>query len=222
MTNFSLSRCDRILWKTTISRLSPVEPFNFSPQSRRTTRRVSQFFQALRSPSSRTSSPEANGHWTAGPFSDQTPLNSPITDADPQNIHRARSESYPLIMYWTYLVSKAAIASNFKPNRLPPSRRTNSAFSPPPTAPLPSQVSPRRPSHGDQPRSASGSIWRFLPAFLSPNYTTSEDCQVPLSPIHVRGDVVCLSYKTLDDREMRRLEGRSDHRPVIGEYAVYL
>jgi hypothetical protein len=37
-----------------------------------------------------------------------------------------------------------------------------------------------------------------------------------------KGDVVCLSYRTLDDRGMRRLEGRSDHRPVIGVYAIYV
>ncbi|KAI0926293.1 hypothetical protein AcW1_008502 [Taiwanofungus camphoratus] len=37
-----------------------------------------------------------------------------------------------------------------------------------------------------------------------------------------RGDVVCLGYDTLGDRAMRRLEGRSDHRPVIGSYALYL
>ena len=39
---------------------------------------------------------------------------------------------------------------------------------------------------------------------------------------HRKGDVVCLSYRTLDDRGMRRLEGRSDHRPVIGVYAIYV
>jgi hypothetical protein len=45
----------------------------------------------------------------------------------------------------------------------------------------------------------------------------------PLSPSRRRrGDVVCFEYRTLDDRGMRRLEGRSDHRPVIGSYAVYL
>jgi len=37
-----------------------------------------------------------------------------------------------------------------------------------------------------------------------------------------KGDVVCLSYDTLDDGGMRRLQGRSDHRPVIGSYAVYI
>lgn len=30
-----------------------------------------------------------------------------------------------------------------------------------------------------------------------------------------------MSYRTLDDKQMRNLEGRSDHRPVIGTYAVY-
>ena len=30
-----------------------------------------------------------------------------------------------------------------------------------------------------------------------------------------KGRIECLLYKALDDREMRILEGRSDHRPVI-------
>ena len=42
------------------------------------------------------------------------------------------------------------------------------------------------------------------------------------SPRPRKGDVVCLSYRTLDDRGMCRLEGRSDHRPVIGVYAIYV
>jgi hypothetical protein len=42
------------------------------------------------------------------------------------------------------------------------------------------------------------------------------------SPRPRKGDVVCLSYRTLDDQGMRRLEGRSDHRPVIGVYAIYV
>ncbi|KAI9001520.1 DNase I-like protein [Trametes punicea] len=44
----------------------------------------------------------------------------------------------------------------------------------------------------------------------------------PAPPRPRRGDVVCLQYDTLDDRAMRRLEGRSDHRPVIGSYALYV
>lgn len=36
------------------------------------------------------------------------------------------------------------------------------------------------------------------------------------------GDVLCLGYDSLDDRAMRRLRGRSDHRPVVGSFAIYL
>jgi hypothetical protein len=46
--------------------------------------------------------------------------------------------------------------------------------------------------------------------------------ETPPLPQHRRGDVVCLAYNTLDDRQMRRLEGKSDHRPVIGAYALYI
>ena len=42
------------------------------------------------------------------------------------------------------------------------------------------------------------------------------------SPRPRKGDIVCLSYRTLDDRSMCRLEGRSDHRPVVGVYAIYV
>ncbi|TFK80301.1 DNase I-like protein [Polyporus arcularius HHB13444] len=44
----------------------------------------------------------------------------------------------------------------------------------------------------------------------------------PPPPLPKRGEVVCLKYDTLDDRGMRKLEGRSDHRPVIGSYALYI
>ncbi|KAJ3867038.1 inositol polyphosphate phosphatase [Lentinula novae-zelandiae] len=72
------------------------------------------------------------------------------------------------------------------------------------------------------------SKWRFFP-FLYHNSTSSSSTDIISTPptdisINVprRGDLVCLSYDTLNDRSMRRLEGRSDHRPVIGSYAVYL
>lgn len=39
---------------------------------------------------------------------------------------------------------------------------------------------------------------------------------------HRRGEVVPLSYNSLDDQAMWRLEGRSDHRPVIGSYVIYM
>jgi hypothetical protein len=51
---------------------------------------------------------------------------------------------------------------------------------------------------------------------------TVEEAREPEAPMHRKGDVVCLSYDTLDDRGMRKLEGRSDHRPVMGCYAIYI
>ncbi|KIK96026.1 hypothetical protein PAXRUDRAFT_32653 [Paxillus rubicundulus Ve08.2h10] len=68
--------------------------------------------------------------------------------------------------------------------------------------------------------------WRFLPfrKDTSQSIATQESpVSTPGLPPHpAKGDVVCLRYSSLDDRGMRRLAGRSDHRPVIGSYAVYL
>ena len=67
----------------------------------------------------------------------------------------------------------------------------------------------------------------FLPAFLHregsmPTFSRP-DSPIPLDPPPPqRGTVVCLDYRSLDDVAMRRLEGRSDHRPVIGSYAIYI
>ena len=77
--------------------------------------------------------------------------------------------------------------------------------------------------------------WRLL-SFLSRDGEATRDVDdagvttaMPLAsspdaeaPRPRKGDVVCLSYRTLDDRGMRRLEGRSDHRPVMGVYAIYV
>lgn len=72
------------------------------------------------------------------------------------------------------------------------------------------------------------SRWRFL-QFLSrdPTPSSTELTEAPTITTDnntgpKKGDVLCLSYNTLDDRGMRRLEGRSDHRPVIGSYVVYI
>lgn len=68
-------------------------------------------------------------------------------------------------------------------------------------------------------------VWGLLPSFLSPHHSPANSF-VDLIPAELRqprkGDVVCLSYGTLDDQGMGKLGGRSDHRPVIGSYAVYL
>lgn len=77
--------------------------------------------------------------------------------------------------------------------------------------------------------------WRFLPFFRGDSSQTTVPADLSLAPgestemtaspttcIPRKGDVVCLGYDSLDDKAMRRLEGRSDHRPVIGSFAVYL
>jgi hypothetical protein len=37
-----------------------------------------------------------------------------------------------------------------------------------------------------------------------------------------KGDIIPLHYGTLDDQGMLKLNGRSDHRPVVGSYAIYV
>jgi len=77
--------------------------------------------------------------------------------------------------------------------------------------------------------------WRFLPFFWGDSSRTTaptdsslnlgESTEMIASSITNRprkGDVVCFGYNSLDDRAMRRLEGRSDHRPVIGSFVIYL
>lgn len=69
------------------------------------------------------------------------------------------------------------------------------------------------------------SLWKSFLPFLRDTSPQTEHPPTPDSPPlpqRRRGDVVCLSYNTLDDRQMHRLEGKSDHRPVIGAYALYI
>lgn len=79
------------------------------------------------------------------------------------------------------------------------------------------------------------SRWRLLPFFRGESsHTTSADGLASasgeleeMSPSSIvckprKGDVICLGYDSLDDKAMRRLEGRSDHRPVVGSFAIYL
>ncbi|TCD63755.1 hypothetical protein EIP91_004970 [Steccherinum ochraceum] len=100
---------------------------------------------------------------------------------------------------------------------------------PPETNPSPSEVPPPLPPKDLTSPSSHRWLSNFLP-FLSRDYT-SQPC-LPLElpptpeptppPLPRKGEIACLEYRTLDDKGMRRLEGRSDHRPVIGSYAVYI
>lgn len=81
-------------------------------------------------------------------------------------------------------------------------------------------TSPTADADTDSPRSMSGTA---APSSSLPGGGEHEGASATNeSPRPRKGDIVCLSYRTLDDRGMRRLEGRSDHRPVIGVYAIYV
>ncbi|KAI0249898.1 hypothetical protein BJV78DRAFT_1362618 [Lactifluus subvellereus] len=80
---------------------------------------------------------------------------------------------------------------------------------------------------GDVADPAGSTVRKLATAAVTSSSPMSSVLDVVASALHEaprprKGDVVCLSYKTLDDRGMRRLEGRSDHRPVIGVYAIYV
>lgn len=97
-----------------------------------------------------------------------------------------------------------------------------------PTSPtMKNDIPPPVPPKDHAPTPPASTRWgRFFPFRRDTSVsvaTMSESQQTPSGPVPpVRGDVVCLNYRSLDDREMRLLEGRSDHRPVIGSYAVYI
>jgi len=85
-------------------------------------------------------------------------------------------------------------------------------------------IPPPVPPKDSTPTPPASTRWgRFFPFRRDTSVSTSESLHVPSGPPPpARGDVVCLSYRSLDDREMNLLQGRSDHRPVIGSYAVYI
>lgn len=79
--------------------------------------------------------------------------------------------------------------------------------------------------HGPTHPAPKWSFLRFLTRDSSQTSILPERPSTPDSAVkrHPRkGEVVCLDYRTLDDKGMRKLEGRSDHRPVIGSYAIYV
>jgi len=102
--------------------------------------------------------------------------------------------------------------------------------------PLPTEQAPTTTTPKDDQVVKNGPPrWRFLPFFRGDSSQTT----IPAGPAEIpgesaemttsstthrprKGDVACLGYDSLDDKAMRRLEGRSDHRPVIGSFAIYL
>jgi hypothetical protein len=120
---------------------------------------------------------------------------------------------------------------------IPPSQRSDAHSPLSATSPLSDEssatptTSPISPNRDHLPgRSNSAPLWRFLPNFLSPSHdgpstsgpSNSTPPQSLPPPPPRKGEVVCMKYDTLDDRGMRRLEARSDHRPVIGTFGIYI
>ncbi|KAI0784455.1 hypothetical protein C8Q75DRAFT_778933 [Abortiporus biennis] len=105
--------------------------------------------------------------------------------------------------------------------------RLHDSISPELLSPSPDIAPSVPPKDNSPPTSNRWLNFNFLP-FLSRDIPSSATTSSPPASVYLppppprKGDVVCLSYGTLDDKGMRRLEGRSDHRPVIGTYAVYI
>ena len=141
---------------------------------------------------------------------------------------RARKPSLPSLLSRTSPAPASALQSTSRPY-LPrtDSPAAVSASSPP----FPSSTSVHRDLLPHP--TPSTSLWRtfsFLPFLSRDDVPPAEldkpptpEPESPLAPaLRRRGDVVCLSYETLDDGAMRRLMAKSDHRPVIGSYAIYV
>ncbi|KAG8983129.1 hypothetical protein FRB90_006290, partial [Tulasnella sp. 427] len=86
---------------------------------------------------------------------------------------------------------------------------------------------PRRPQTPSDSHPTSHLPWRWLfPRSFSgvrePSPPRSTPEPLIIQPKHRKGDVECVKYDTLDDKQMRLLEARSDHRPVMGDFAIYI
>jgi len=232
------SWCDRILWKTTLDpgsmpTPSPEPRFEgpLSPPPPKSTgiRKLFRAKSARVKPSKKTSLPSSASSTNSDPYPPHLP---PLKTAPPLSqsifLQRTSTQDEKGKPRDGTKAQAAATATTSKA----PRRSVSAALSPPGSAPTnPRSVfgvlmSPLS-GNGD---SGAPSRWRFLPNFLlSPSHPhhdepVEEEVEPIRTPVvvHRKGDVVCLDYNTLDDRQMRRLEGRSDHRPVLGTFVVYI
>ncbi|KAF8072118.1 inositol polyphosphate phosphatase [Lyophyllum atratum] len=245
------SWCDRIMWKTTVEPEPEPEEDEVSEPQTRPRNRMGQFFvNAFRPLSARVRKDSLASVATSRTSNSCDDSHSPSTSPEPRVHEDITPFSRPVQLSSAPLARLSQVKSNERPtsptrHHTHPDfglRRTNSAtFYPaghdhqPMRRATASAATPMpMTTHYAPPLSAQtptlSSRWRFLPSFFSYNSTqssmsmeppTTADVAPPPAPPR-KGDVVCLSYDTLDDRGMRRLEGRSDHRPVIGSYAIYI
>ncbi|KAG5651927.1 hypothetical protein H0H81_006908 [Sphagnurus paluster] len=239
------SWCDRILWKTTVEPESESEsedePPEIQPRSRGRLNWINMFRSStarLRKDSAASaatsdtlddqcSSSSASSSQDACAFHESVPFSSP-TPRDTERIGQVVSTDYSrspnhdrpnpeLTLRRANSVASSPISHDHHPHR-----RVNASAAIPASATSQYQLAPL-PAHTQQPLFSAFSALRSLFSNSSAQSHTSIDRpSVDIPPPPRKGDVVCLSYHTLDDRGMRLLEGRSDHRPVIGSYAVYI
>lgn len=150
------------------------------------------------------------------PHLDRVHSHQPPVESTP---NRSRKASLPIPSMDSFDTSSTTPDTSFAQLTLPDLSSTTIFDSPPPVPPKDSQ------------QSHTSIFWRNLlppfrsrdaPRLLSAGLETPPLQEPSPAPPPRRGDVVCLGYHTLDDKGMKRLMGRSDHRPVIGSYALYI
>ncbi|KAJ6607363.1 Endonuclease/exonuclease/phosphatase [Mycena sp. CBHHK59/15] len=240
------SWCDRVLWKSTVQPDPEPEEEDMSDlQLSRPRTRVGQFFaNAFRPLSARarrgsyssfTSAASATTDTTDAdlPRTDSSPPSPEVTEqvapfsrfVEPQG-RLLHGRSTEVFRDSAQPVALPRTASSEVAPGLHRSKSTTSHGSPSPPARTLLPLTTALREHG---RATTPSRWRFFPSFLShipSQSSSSQDASISIETVPsrppCRGEVLCLNYSTLDDRGMRRLEGRSDHRPVIASYAVYI
>ena len=264
------TRCDRILYKSTVipppdpepEPATSTPPLQESPSGLlRSGQRVGQFFaNAFKTRNRRESVSSVSTTAINAPNS--SPNGSPVLNLERRGSGpRGREKPPPAISVPIEMSSDSAGATFSAPTHpvhnndvnchskrrstdpvhgaahAPPDIRRRSASGPlPAVTKAPSSGPPALPMPDFDPQpvpAAAGPRRWFSLQFLSaihnlhagPTPATRTSQAVPLvlpPPRHRKGDMVCIAYETLSDKEMRRLEGRSDHRPVIGHYAVFV
>ncbi|CCM07057.1 uncharacterized protein FIBRA_09379 [Fibroporia radiculosa] len=241
------SWCDRILWKSTVRQDPDPEGELLDTPSSRT--RVFGLFSALRPIRSRKDSAARHVATTAG-FSPVVRTADPIlTTFSHTSAHIPGS--IPVRQTYVPMSRPRSVDSFPKPireqttiTRVETTTGASAYASVGSSVPLvhsktlpPDLIASRTPEdHQHSPAMASPvntsstsswtPRWRGLVPFLNRDSRaqTSEGDSPSLRrrPQPKRGDIICLEYRTLDDHGMRKLEGRSDHRPVIGSYAIFV
>lgn len=162
-----------------------------------------------------------------------------VVSGSKENTNVANFERAPGVgILRSFSVDRARSDDKGLPRRQRPSRpwTTPTKSRPLSATPLFMEPAPRIISPKDDQAAKNGaSRWRLLPFLrgdssytttpVDPGSTSEERTEMTTSfstCMPRKGDVVCLGYDSLDDKAMGRLEGRSDHRPVIGSFGIYL